>query len=210
MREVVDKKRADRGDDLVSDLLAVEVDGDRLSDEDIATLADNIITAGTDTTRNELACAVYELAIRRDQLQLLLDDRSLVPKAVEEILRYRPVVPGTMREALADIELDGVRFPKGTVVLPTFVAANRDPDVYPDPDRFDVTREHDQPVQSFGGGPHFCIGAALARAELQEALNLVLDRLPGFALDCEPSEVEWKPSVGIGGPVALPLRFEPA
>jgi cytochrome P450 len=208
MLEVVARKRLDPGDDLVSDLLAVEVDGQRLSDEDIATLADNIITAGTDTTRNELACGVFELATRREQLRLLLDDRSLIPSAVEEILRYRPVVPGTMRETLCDVELDGVRFPQGAVVLPTFLAANRDPDVYPEPDRFDVTREHAQPVHSFGGGPHYCIGAALARAELQEALARVLDRMPGFELACDPAAVEWKPAVGIGGPVALPLRFE--
>ncbi len=208
MLAVVERKRDDPGDDLVSDLIAVEVDGARLSDEDIATLADNIITAGTDTTRNELACGVFELATRRDQLQLLLDDRALLPSAVEEILRYRPVVPGTMRETLCDVELDGVRLPQGTVVLPTFLAANRDPSVYPEPDRFDVTREHVQPVHSFGGGPHFCIGAALARAELQEALARILDRMPGLQLDCHPSEVEWKPAVGIGGPVALPLRFE--
>nr|MBA2327930.1 cytochrome P450 [Actinomycetota bacterium] len=102
MLAVVERKRDDPGDDLVSDLIAVEVDGARLSDKDIATLADNIITAGTDTTRNELACGVFELATRRDQLQLLLDDRALLPSAVEEILRYRPVVPGTMRETLCD------------------------------------------------------------------------------------------------------------
>jgi cytochrome P450 len=209
MLEVVERKRQEPGDDLVSDLLAIEVDGERLSDEDIATLADNIITAGTDTTRNELACAVFELATRREQLDVLLHDRSLVPSAVEEVLRFRPVVPGTMREALCDIELDGVRFRKGTVLLPTFLAANRDPDVYPEPDRFDVTRQHSQPVHSFGGGAHYCIGAALARAELQEALARVLDRMPGLALACEPAAVEWKPAVGIGGPVALPVRFEP-
>jgi cytochrome P450 len=209
MLEVVDRKRHAPGDDLVSDLVAVEVDGERLSDQDIATLADNIITAGTDTTRNELACGVFELATRPDQLELLLGDRSLLPGAVEEILRYRPVVPGTMRETLADVEVDGVRFPTGTVLLPTFLAANRDPTVYPDPDRFDITRKHAQPVLSFGGGPHFCIGAALARAELQEALAHVLDRMPGLELACDRTAVEWKPAVGIGGPVALPLRFEP-
>jgi cytochrome P450 len=209
MLEVVEGKRLAPGDDLVSDLLAVDVDGERLSDEDIATLADNIITAGTDTTRNELACAIFELATRRDQLRLLLDDRSLVPSAVEEVLRYRPVVPGTMRETLCDVELDGVRFPPGTVVLPTFLAANRDPAVYPEPDRFDVTRVHPQPVHSLGGGAHYCIGAALARAELQEGLMRVLDRMPDFELACDPAAVAWKPAVGIGGPVALPLRFEP-
>jgi cytochrome P450 len=209
MLEVVSRKRAEPGDDLVSDLLAVECDGDRLSDQDIATLADNLITAGTDTTRNELACGVFDLATRPDQRDLLRANRSLLPNAVEEMLRYRPVVPGTMREALADIELDGVRFPRGTVIVPTFTAANRDPAVYPDPDRFDVTRIHTQPVQSFGGGAHFCLGAALARGELQEALGLVLDRMPSFEIDGDPDAVRWKPMVGIGGPEALPLRFEP-
>lgn len=209
MLEVVARKRAEPGDDLVSDLLAVDVDGERLSDTDIATLADNIITAGTDTTRNQLASGVFDLATRPDQLQLLRDDRSLIPGSVEEILRYRPVVPGTMRETLADVEIDGVRFPQGTTILPTFSAANRDPAVYLDPDRFDITREHAQPVQSFGGGAHFCIGAALARAELQEALGRILDRMPGLTIDGDPGALRWKPAVGIGGLEILPLLFDP-
>jgi cytochrome P450 len=136
-------------------------------------------------------------------------DRSLLAGAVEEMLRFRPVVPGTIRQAAADVELLGVRFPEGAVLCPVFTAANRDPAVYPDPDRFDVTRRHDQPVLSFGGGAHYCLGAALARAELQEALDLILDRMPGFELDGDAGAVRWKPGVGIGGPEALPLRFEP-
>jgi cytochrome P450 len=209
MLEVVERKRVEPGDDLVSDLIAVDADGERLSDRDIATLAENIITAGTDTTRNELACGMFDLATRPDQRDKLRDDRSLLPSAVEEILRFRPVVPGTMREAVTDVEFDGVRFPAGTVVMPVFTAANRDPDVYPDPDRFDITREHAQQVMSFGGGPHFCLGAALARAELQEALDIILDRMPDFEIEGEPNAVSWKPMVGIGGPEALPLRFTP-
>jgi cytochrome P450 len=207
MLDVVERKRAEPGDDLVSDLLAVEEDGKRLTDEDIATLAENLITAGTDTTRNALASGMFDLATHPDQRDLLRDDRSLLPTAVEEILRYRPVVPGTMRQALADVEIDGVRFPRDAVIIPTFTAANRDPSVYPDPDRFDVTRVHAQPIHSFGGGAHFCLGAALARAELQEALDLVLDRMPSFAIDGDAGGVAWKPIVGIGGPEALPLRL---
>jgi cytochrome P450 len=209
MLEVVQRKRVEPGDDLVSDLLAVDVDGERLGDQDVATLAENIITAGTDTTRNELACGLFDLATRPDQQAMLRYDRSLLPNAVEEILRYRPVVPGTMRQAEADVEIDGVRFPKGAVISPVFTAANRDPSVFPDPDRFDVTRELAQPVTSFGGGPHFCLGAALARGELQEALDIVLDRMPDFEIDGDPHAVAWKPMVGIGGPESLPLRFEP-
>ena len=209
MLEVVERKRVEPGDDLVSDLIAVDVDGERLTDLEIATLAENIITAGTDTTRNELACGMFDLATRPDQRDKLHADRSLLPSAVEEILRFRPVVPGTMREAVADVEFDDVRFPAGTVVMPVFTAANRDPEVYPDPDRFDITRDHAQPVMSFGGGPHFCLGAALARAELQESLDIILDRLPDFAIDGDPDTVAWKPMVGIGGPEALPLRFTP-
>ena len=208
MLEVVHRKRVEPGDDLVSDLIAVDVDGERLTDQDIATLAENLITAGTDTTRNELSCGMFDLAVRPDQRDKLRADRSLVPNAVEEILRFRPVVPGTMREAVSDLEIDDVRFPAGTVVMPVFTAANRDPDVYPDPDRFDVTREFAQPVTSFGGGPHFCLGAALARGELREALDIVLDCMPDFEIDGDPAAVTWKPMVGIGGPEALPLRFE--
>jgi len=207
MLDVVARKRTEPGDDLVSDLLAVEEDGKRLSDQDIATLAENLITAGTDTTRNALASGLFDLATRPDQRDLLKDDRSLLPTAVEEIIRYRPVVPGTMRQALADIEIDGVRFPRDAVIIPTFTAANRDPTVYPDPDRFDVTRVHEQPIHSFGGGAHYCLGAALARAELREALDLVLDRMPAFEIDGDADSVVWKPIVGIGGPEALPLRF---
>ncbi len=207
MLDVVRRKRVEPGDDLVSDLVAVDVDGERLTDEEIATLADNLITAGTDTTRNELASGMFDLAEHPDQRDLLRDDRSLLPGAVEEMLRYRPVVPGTMREALADVEIEGIRFPAGSVILLSFMAANRDPGVYPAPDRFDVTREHTQPIVSFGGGAHFCLGAALARAELQEALDLVLDRMPSFELAVPADAVVWKPAVGIGGPESLPLRW---
>jgi cytochrome P450 len=209
MLEVVQRKRDEPGDDLVSALIAVDVDGERLTDEDIATLAENLITAGTDTTRNELACGVFDLAVRPDQRDKLRADRALLPNAVEEILRYRPVVPGTMRQAVSDLEIDGVAFPAGAVIMPVFTAANRDPAVYDDPERFDVTREFPQPVTSFGGGAHFCLGAALARAELQEALALILDRLPDFEIDGDPAAVPWKPMVGIGGPESLPLRFTP-
>lgn len=211
LTDLVERRRREAadgspGDDLLGELIAVEEDGDRLATADLVTLMDNILSAGTDTTRNELASAVALFCAHPDQFELLRADRSLLEGAVEEVLRFAPVVAGTLRVAMEDVELDGVVFPEGTMVSPTMAAANRDPAVYADPDRFDITRAQPAPHQSFGGGPHFCLGAALARLELVESFAAVVERMPGLRAD---GEVRWKSPVGIGGPEVLPIAFDP-
>ncbi|MDQ3146046.1 MAG: cytochrome P450 [Actinomycetota bacterium] len=209
LTELVERRRQAggnaSGDDLLGELVAVEEDGDHLATAELVVLMDNILSAGTDTTRNELASAVALFAAHPDQLAHLAEDRSLLESAVEEVLRFAPVVAGTLRVATEEVEIDGVVFAEGTMVTPTMAAANRDPAVYPDPDRFDITRTQPQGHLSFGGGAHYCLGAALARLELVESFDAVVERLPGLRAD---GDVRWKSPVGIGGPEVLPIAFD--
>jgi cytochrome P450 len=141
------------------------------------------------------------------QWSLLADQPELAPRAVEETMRVIGAVRGTGRIASTDIIYKDVLFPKGTLVSPSLASANLDDLVWDDPQMFDITREASQPQLTFGSGIHYCLGAALARAELQEALPLLARRLPDVRLD---GEIEWKPNTtGIWGPERLPLRFTP-
>jgi cytochrome P450 len=161
--------------------------------------------AGTDTTRNQLACCIALLGAHPDQWDRFVEAPELAPRVVEETMRYLGAVQGTMRVASQDIEYRGVSFPAGTLVAVSLAGANRDPDVFADPERFDVTRETTAPHMTFGSGIHHCLGAHLARAELQEALTLIARRLPDLAL---AGPVEWKPETfGIWGPARLPVRW---
>ena len=179
--DMIAARRADPRDDLLSDLIAIEEEGDRLSTDEMAMLAQAVLMAGTDTTRNQLA--------------------------VEESMRYLGAVRGTARFAAEDVVYRDVLFPRGTLVATSLAGANRDPEAFDDPDVFDITRERSTAQMTFGSGIHFCMGAALARAELQEALPLLARRMPGLAHN---GDVEWKPSsFGIWGPARLPLRFTP-
>ena len=205
--EMIAERRTDPRDDLLSDLIAIEEEGDRLSTEEMTMLAQAVLMAGTDTTRNQLACSVALFSEHPDQWALLAEQPDLAPRAVEESMRYLGAVRGTARFASEDIVYRDVLFPQGTLVSTSLAGANRDPEAFDDPDVFDITKERDTAQMTFGAGIHFCMGAALARAELQEALPLLARRMPNLALN---GDVEWKPSnFGIWGPARLPLRFEP-
>jgi cytochrome P450 len=205
--EMIAERRADPRDDLLSDLIAIEQEGDRLSTEEMAMLAQSVLMAGTDTTRNQLACSVALFSEHPEQWELLAERPELAPRAVEESMRYLGAVRGTARIASEDIVYRDVLFPRGTMVATSLAGANRDPEAFSEPDVFDITRERDTVQMTFGAGIHFCMGAALARAELQEALPLLARRTPGLARD---GDVEWKPpTFGIWGPARLPVRFEP-
>jgi cytochrome P450 len=206
--ELIAERRAAPRDDLLSDLIAIEQEGDRLSTEEMVSLAIAVLMAGTDTTRNQLACSVAFLVGRhRERWQELADDPSLAAGAVEETMRLLGAIRGTARFASEDIEWNNVLFPQGTLVSVGISAANRDADAFPDPEAVDLHRPVPQPHLTFSSGIHFCLGAALARAELQEALPMLAQRLPDLRLD---GPVEWKPaSFGIWGPAALPLAFTP-
>jgi cytochrome P450 len=204
---MIEERRSKPAEDLLSDMIAAEEAGDRLSSDELVMMTEAVLMAGTDTTRNQLACAVALFTEHPDQWQLLAGQPDLATRAVEESMRYLGAVRGTARFASEEIEYRDVVFPPGTLVATSLAAANFDPSVFPDPHRFDITREGtSSPQMTFGSGIHYCLGASLARAELQEALPLLARRMPGLALD---GPIEWKPpTVGIWGPARLPLRFD--
>lgn len=205
--DMVDRRRHSLTDDLLSDLIRAEDDGDRLNAAELRMLAGGLLLAGTDTTRNQVAAAVQVLCEHPDQWQLLTEQPELAMRAVEETMRHSPIVCGTLRMVTEDAEIDGYVFPAGTAVLVNTLAANRDPAVYDNPDRVDITREGAAAILTFGGGVHYCLGANLARREIAEALNVLSQRLvnPRTA-----GAVPWKPMVTLSGPKTLPIEFEVA
>lgn len=206
VRTMVERRRRDPGPDLLSDLIAVEESGDRLATDELVMLAEAVLMAGTDTTRNQLACALALLARHPGQWARLADEPALAVRAVEETMRYLGAVRGTARIASQDIEYRGVCFPAGTMVAVSLAGANRDPSVFEAPDTFDVCAERNTQQLTFGSGIHHCLGAALARAELQEALPILARRMPGMTVD---GDIEWKPATfGIWGPARLPVRWD--
>jgi cytochrome P450 len=208
VHEMIERRRREPREDLLTDLIAAEEAGDRLSSEELESMAVAVLVAGTDTTRNQLACTVAVFTEHPEQWKLLAEQPELAPRAVEEAMRYLGAIGGTGRFASEDVEYRGVLFPAMTPVSTSFVAANLDPKVFPDPERFDITKEPSaQPQLTFGSGIHYCLGAWLARAEMQEALPILARRMPDLEVD---GEIDWKPNtVGIWGPARLPLRFAP-
>lgn len=202
---MVAERRDSLTDDLISELIRAEDDGDRLSIEELRMLAAGILMAGTDTTRNQLAAAVDVFCDHPAQWELLAERPELAMNAVEEVMRFYPVVFGAMRMTMEDVEYDGVTIPAGTFVLVNTASANRDPAAYDDPDRLDITRQGAAPMQTFGAGAHYCLGANLARRELAEALVVMSSRMRNLR---RAGPVAWKPLVGITGPATLPIAFD--
>jgi cytochrome P450 len=168
-------------------------------------LCATLLGAGTDTTRNQLAAAVQVLCAHPDQWALLGRHPELAANAVHELMRYYPIIFGAGRQAAVDIELAGVCIPAGTLVLANTAAANRDADVYTNPDRVDITREDPPAMLTFGGGVHYCLGSHLARLELTEALRVITQRMPNSR---RTGPAPWKAMSGITGPTTLPLEFD--
>jgi cytochrome P450 len=169
-------------------------------------IASVVLSAGTDTTRNQLAAAVQVFCDHPDQWAMLAAHPELAPRAVEETMRHTPVVRGAYRTTAEDVELAGVPIPAGTIVVASTAAANRDPSVYPDPERFDIAREAPEQMLTFGGGFHYCLGVHLAKAELAVALTTLATRMPGIR---RTGPAPWKSMLGITGPITLPVRFDP-
>jgi len=165
-------------------------------------LIGSIFGGGTDTTRNQLAAGIDVLVDRPDQWALLRGHPDLVPRSVDEILRFAPIVQGVVRMAVAETSIGDVVVPAGTFVNAMVAAANRDPSVFADPDRFDITRAAEAPPLSFGGGIHHCLGVHLAKAELAEALAQMT---AGWATIERAGPAPSKPRLGVGGPVTLPI-----
>jgi cytochrome P450 len=204
---LIERRRDDPGDDLISTLIAASHEGDRLSDVECMNLVLNVLVGGVDTTQSQLAHGLRLFALHGDQWALLSKRPDLVPRAVEEILRYEPITPFTARLLHEEVEHRGVTFPADTVVMVCSFTGNRD-GVAGDPDEFDITAERGQAKPlTFGAGIHYCLGANLARAELQEALTFLPRRMPGLQLDGEP---EVGSIHGIYGLERLPLRWNSA
>jgi cytochrome P450 len=203
--DMVARRRHTLTDDLISDLIRAEDDGDRLTAEELRMMASGLLLAGTDTTRNQVAASIDVLIDHPDQWNLLRDNPDLALPAVDETMRHSPSVGATMRVTTEDVELAGVVIPAGTIVLSNSAAANRDPAIYDDPDRFNITRKGLPPILAFGAGVHYCLGANLARLEIAEALKAVT-RL--FASPRRTGPAPWKPLVALSGPTSLPIAFE--
>jgi cytochrome P450 len=202
--EMVTRRRRSLTDDLLSDLIRAEDDGDRLNAGELRMLAAGLLLAGTDTTRNQLAASVDVLCDHPDQWALLKDRPELAARAVEETMRHSPIVCGMLRTVVEDVEFGGVILPAGTLIVLNTFAANRDTAVYDRPDRFDISREGAPAVLTLGGGVHYCLGANLARLELTEALKVLARRMPDSK---RTGPAPWKPMMGMSGPASLPIEF---
>ncbi len=190
---------------LIHSFLTAELEGDRYTEEEV--IANTIVTmvGGQETTTNLIGNGMLTLLRHSEEFRRLKANFSLVPTALEEMLRYEPPSQHTARLAPGDVTLGGKKILKRQAVIAVMAAANRDPDRFPDPDRFDITREDNRHL-SFGWAAHFCFGAALARIEGQVAFEEMLHRLPMPTLKPEP--LQWRTNLGLRGLTALPLAFE--
>jgi cytochrome P450 len=202
--ELIERRRARPQDDLLDALIHVEEAGERLSSTELRALVINLLFAGHDTTKSLLANALWTLMSHPEQLARLRADASLVVPAVEEIARFEPPISGIPRIASEDLEIDGVPIAAGSYVTFSVPAANRDPRRFRDPDRFDVARA-DVRHFTFGHGIHHCVGASVARAEVQEALGVLVAR--GARLEPLLSRPRWPSFIAARRPESLPVRL---
>ena len=191
----------------MSALIAARDDADRLSEEELTVLGCTLLIGGHETTANQINLSLLLLFDHPDEAAKLRADGALIPGAVEELLRYvRLGGLAPARVTKEDVEIGGVTIPAGEQVIPLIATANRDSSVFSDPDRLDVTRDAASHL-AFGAGVHHCIGAQLARVELQEAFRGLVSRLPGLRLAVPASELEFKPGIAIHSLRELPVRW---
>jgi len=206
---LVQARRSEPRDDLITKLIQAEEEGDRLSDVECINLVFNVLVGGVDTSQSQLAHAIRLLAEHPDQWERLAREPALADRAVEEALRYEPITPFTARITTEDVSFRDVSFPEGTMVMVCAFTGNRDLDEDArgegGPDAFDITvdRGRARPL-TFGAGVHYCLGANLARVELQEGLAFLSQRMHDLELDGEP---EYENPSGVYGLAKLPIRF---
>jgi cytochrome P450 len=204
---LIEIKRARPADDLISALIAARDDADRLSEHELTVMCCALLIAGHETTANQINLSLLLLLDHPDQVVTLRADPELIPGAVEELLRCTRLggLPPS-RVTTEDVRLGGVTIPAGELVIPLYSTANRDRSVFIDPDRFDVTRDAASHL-AFGAGVHHCLGAQLARVELQEAFRGLIGRLPGLRLAVPAGDLEFKPGMAIHSLRELPVRW---
>jgi cytochrome P450 len=202
--QIIAERRAHPTDDLISELIAAQDSGDRLSNAELISMCVTLLLAGHETTKNLISNGMLTLLGHRDQLAALRDDPLLVPTAVEECLRYESPIQRGWRRVAIDSEIDGREIKAGQLVYYMFGAANRDPEQFADPDRFDIRRANNRHV-AFGYGIHFCVGAPLARLEGAVAIDTLARRFP--SLELRQDVIEWGDSVHVRCPKQLAVGF---
>ncbi|GHJ35559.1 cytochrome P450 [Streptomyces sp. TS71-3] len=216
MLPIIRERRDNLGEDLLSTLCAAEVDGVRMSDEDIKAFCSLLLAAGGETTDKAIASIFANLLLHPDQLEAVRADRSLIPRAFAETLRYTPPVHMIMRQSASEVALSGGTVPGGSTVTCLIGSANRDESRYGDPDRFDIFRDDLTTTTAFSAaadhlafalGRHFCVGALLAKSEVETGVDQLLDAMPDLRLadGFDPAEQ----GVFTRGPASLPVRFTP-
>jgi cytochrome P450 len=206
-REAIHRMKTDPREGLINSFMTAEIDGDRLSEEEI--IANCIVTmvGGQETTTNLIGNGVLTLIGNPEQMQKLRENLSLIPSAVEELLRYESPSQHTARICPKDTELGGKLIRKGQAVIAVMGAGNRDPERFPDPDRLDVARTDNRHL-AFGWASHFCFGAALARIEGQLVIEAMVSRLTDLKL--APGPLVWRDNLGLRGLTSLPVTFKEA
>lgn len=208
LRRFFKVRRRDPQDDLASALIQAEEAGDKLSEDELLAMVFLLLVAGHETTVNLIGNGVLALLEHPDELEKLRSDPSLIKAAVEELLRYTaPVFMTTERYAREEVTIHSVTIPRGEMTFGVIGSANRDENVFENPDLLDITREPNKHL-SFGQGVHFCLGAPLARMEAQIAINTLLRRIPDLRLRGTPESLRWRPSMMLRGLDALPVLFQ--
>jgi cytochrome P450 len=205
---VSEKSRDTSGEprDLMDELVRAGEGGDALSEDELVAFALNLLVAGHETSANQIASFVATLLREPEHWDRLVSDRDLVPSAVEELLRFNRLSEvGQLRVATVDVEIAGTKIRAGEGVMAAIGSANRDPRAFPEPDTLDLARKPNQHL-ALGSGPHFCLGAQLARIELQEALHALLERFPAMRLSVPAEELPWR-RVLVSGLAELPVRL---
>lgn len=209
---IVQQRRVDPADDLISELATAVIDGDALSDDEIVAYLRLLLPAGAETTYYSTGTLVFALLTHPDQLADVAADRALVAKAIEELLRWEPAIPFIPRLATKDVTIAGVDIPRGANVSVCLGSANRDETRFRDPERYDIHRPEQQHL-AFAFGPHMCLGMHLARIEMRIVLNALLDRIPDMTLAPGPTgSATADPHIhgmGVRKPNCLPVRFTP-
>ncbi|MFF2125599.1 cytochrome P450 [Streptomyces olivochromogenes] len=207
LTQLLADKRKKPADDLLSDLIAVRDEGDRLTEDELMSLAFLILFAGYENTVQLIGNAILGLLTHPDQLAALRANPERFPNAVEEFARHEgPALLAIRRFPVEDVTIGAVTVPAGETVLLSLAAANRDPARFPDPERLDLGRDASGHL-ALGRGIHYCVGAPLARLETEIAVSALLERLPDLALDTDPAELRWRPSLRARGLLALPVRY---
>jgi cytochrome P450 len=201
---VIDERTRAPGADIVSRLTHANIDGEALTRDELIAFLFLLVVAGIETSVHLLSKSILTLSQQPALWQRIRADRTLIPRFIEEMLRYDPPTHNLYRQATQDVEISGVRIPGGTFVMIMLASANRDPDQFPDPNSFDLDRPQQAHV-AFGYGPHFCLGAALARLEGRLALETLVSRFSNVTL--ATSDIPWHHTLTVRGPARLTVRF---